>query len=39
MKVLMIKSSHKNSKSEKTKSILHNFCPGLPVSLTPCPNN
>ena len=33
----MIRSSHKNSNSEKTKSISHHFCPGLPVSLTLCP--
>ena len=37
MKVLMIRSSHKNSNSKKTKSIFHHFCPGLPVSLTLCP--
>jgi len=30
----MISSSHKDSNREGTKSIFHNFCPGLPVSLT-----
>ena len=36
MKVL-IRSSHKNSKSKKTKSIFHHFYPSLSVSLTLCP--
>jgi len=39
MKVLMVRSSYKNSNSKKTKSIFHLFCPGLPVSLTLCPIN
>jgi hypothetical protein len=33
----MIRSSHKNSNREETKSVFHHFCPGLPVSLTFCP--
>ena len=37
MKVLMTRTSHKNSNSEKTKSMFHHFCLGLPVSLTLCP--
>jgi len=35
--VLMIRSNHKDSNREGTKSVFHYFCPGLPVSLTFCP--
>jgi len=37
IKVLMIRSSHRNSNREGKKSVFHHFCPGLPVSLTLCP--
>jgi len=32
--VPIISSSHKNSNRERTKSVFHHFCPGLPVSLS-----
>jgi len=32
-KVLIVSSSHKNSNRKEGKSVFHNFCPGLPLSL------
>jgi len=37
IKVLIIRSSHKDSNKEGTKSVFYHFCPSLPVSLTFCP--
>ena len=36
MKVLIVRSSHKNSNKKETNSVFHHFCPGLPVSLALC---
>jgi len=37
MKVLTVRSSHKDSNRKEAKSIFHHFCPSLPVLLTHCP--
>jgi len=37
IEILIIRSSQRNSNREGKKSVLHHFCPGLPVSLTLCP--
>ena len=38
MKVLMIRSSYKNSNSKKTKSIFHHFYPSLEYKVDPPPS-